>query len=245
MKLSQNTVLITGGASGIGFAFAERFLKAGSQVIICGRREDKLQEVRQQYPQLITKVADVASETDRLALLKWVKQEHPEVNVLVNNAGIQRRLSLTNLQEDWSTTHNELAINLDAPIHLSTLFIPHLRTKADAVIINVTSGLAFAALANIPIYCATKAALHSFTQSLRYQLAKDTAINVIEVVPPAVNTDLGGVGLHTFGVNLDEFADSIFQRLATDEQEIGFGTSEQIRNASRSEIDARFKAMNP
>ncbi|MDJ1505047.1 SDR family oxidoreductase [Xanthocytophaga agilis] len=245
MKLSQNTVLITGGASGIGFAFAERFLKAGSQVIICGRREDKLQEVRQQYPQLITKVADVASESDRLALLEWIKQEYPEVNVLVNNAGIQRRLSLTNLQEDWSTTHNELAINLDAPIHLSTLFIPHLRTKADAVIINVTSGLAFAALANVPIYCATKAALHSFTQSLRYQLAKDTAINVIEVVPPAVNTDLGGIGLHTFGVNLDEFADSIFQRLATDEQEIGFGTSEQIRNASRPEIDARFKAMNP
>ncbi|MDJ1468221.1 SDR family NAD(P)-dependent oxidoreductase [Cytophagaceae bacterium DM2B3-1] len=245
MKLSQNTVLITGGASGIGFAFAERFLKAGSQVIICGRREDKLQEVQQHYPQLITKVTDVASESDRLALLEWVKQEHPEVNVLVNNAGIQRRLSLTNLQEDWSTTHNELAINLDAPIHLSTLFIPHLRTKANAVIINVTSGLAFAALANVPIYCATKAALHSFTQSLRYQLAKDTAINVIEVVPPAVNTDLGGIGLHTFGVNLDEFADSIFQRLATDEQEIGFGTSEQIRNASRSEIDGRFKTMNP
>src|SRR5688572_22894861 len=123
MNLSANTVLITGGASGIGLAMAGQFLQAGSKVIICDLDEPALQEAKQQYPALETLVCDVGQETDRISLFDTVKKQFPEVNVLVNNAGIQRRLKLTEYEEDWHQTHQELAVNLEAPIHLSALFI--------------------------------------------------------------------------------------------------------------------------
>lgn len=243
MDITANTVLITGGASGIGWALAERFLQAGSQVLICGRRADKLQEAQQQYPQLQVRPCDVGQASDRVALLEWVRTEFPQVNVLINNAGIQRRVQLANGQEDWSLTEPEIAINLEAPIHLSTLFIPHLRQQPKAAIINVTSGLAFVPGAFAPIYSATKAALHSFTMSLRHQL-RNTAIEVIELVPPAVNTDLGGAGLHTFGVPVGDFADAMMTGIQAGALEIGYGTSEKNRTASRREIDEIFQQMN-
>ncbi|SHL77574.1 SDR family oxidoreductase [Hymenobacter psychrotolerans] len=242
MKLEGNTVLITGGASGIGLALAERFVKAGSKVIAVGRREDKLREAQRHLPGLHIWVCDVGRATERLALLAWVQQEFPRLNVLVNNAGIQRRVRLTE-PSDWETQQQELAINLEAPIHLSTLFVPHLREQRQPAIINVTSGLAFAPLVAAPVYSATKAALHSFTLSLRQQLAA-TPVRVLEIVPPAVNTDLGGPGLHTFGVPVHDFADSVMQRLAAGEEEVGYGTSEEARRASREQLDARFKLMN-
>jgi uncharacterized oxidoreductase len=112
-----------------------------------------------------------------------------------------------------------------------------------AAIVNIGSGLAFSPLAFVPVYCATKAALHSFTLSLRHQLAS-TPVQVIEIIPPAVDTDLGGPGLHTFGVPLNEFADAVFRRLGTDEVEIAYGMSEQASHASRAELDAIFQRMN-
>jgi len=160
----------------------------------------------------------------------------------VNNAGIQRRVRLSD-DEDWNETHTELAINLEAPIHLSRLFIPHLLKKPRAAIANVTSGLSFVPLASVPIYCATKAALHSFTLSLRHQLA-GTSIEVIEIIPPAVDTDLGGPGLHTFGVPLDEFADGAWAGLERGEIEIPFGFAAQASRASRAELDQTFARMN-
>lgn len=242
MQLSGNTILVTGGASGIGLAFARRFLDAGNTVIICGRREDKLREAAAQHPGLITHVCDLAQPGEREALIQWATTTHPALNVLVNNAGIQRRLRLGD-QENWTATREELAINLDAPIHLTRLAVPHLTTRTPAAILNVTSGLAFAPLARTPIYSATKAALHSFTMSTRHQL-KDTGIAVIEIVPPAVDTDLGGPGLHTFGVNVDEFADAVFGRLGGPEIEIGYGFAEGARNAPRPELDQIFQRVN-
>lgn len=115
MDISTNTVLITGGASGIGWALAERFLQAGSQVIVCGRRADKLQEAQQKYPQLHIRQCDVGQASERVALLDWVRSDFPQVNVLINNAGIQRRVQLANSQEDWTETQSEIAINLEAP----------------------------------------------------------------------------------------------------------------------------------
>jgi uncharacterized oxidoreductase len=242
MDLSSNTILITGGASGIGYAFARRFLEAGSEVIICGRREDKLQETKEKHPQIHIRVCDVAQETERHELFNWAISEFPRLNALVNNAGIQRRVKLTE-SEDWIQTEKEIAINFEAPIHLSKLFIPHLLRQKSPAILNVTSGLSFVPLANVPVYCATKAALHSFTLSLRYQLS-ETPIEVIEIIPPAVDTDLGGVGLHTFGVSLDEFADAVFERLAKGEREIAYGTAEKSSRASRQELDQIFRFMN-
>ena len=134
---------------------------------------------------------------------------------------------------------------MEAPIHLALLLTPHLRQQARPAIVNVTSGLSFAPAAFAPIYCATKAALHSFTLSLRHQLAP-IGIAVLEIVPPAVNTDLGGPGLHTFGVPVDDFADSVMARLAAGEQEVGYGTSEQARRLRlpRRKLDERFPAAD-
>ena len=243
MNLAVNTVLITGGASGIGLALAERFVKAGSTVIVCGRRADKLQEAELQLPGLVTRICNVGVAAERVALLAWVRSEFPTVNVLINNAGIQNRVPLATDTEAWETRQQEIIINLEAPIHLSILFINHLREQPDPAVINVTSGLAFAPAAFVPIYSATKAALHSFTLSLRHQL-KDTHIRVLEIVPPAVNTDLGGPGLHDFGVPVNEFADSVMERLAAGEMEVGYGSSEKSRLASREELDAAFQQMN-
>lgn len=244
MNLKGNTVLITGGASGIGLALAERFLKAGNKVIICGRREDKLREAQQQFPELHTRVCDVSSETDRVALFEGVSKEFPDLNVLVNNAGIQLRTDLTNMQISWKEQQYEIAINFEAPVHLAMLFIPFLQKQKDPVIINVTSGLAFNPGAFASVYSATKAALHSFTQTLRYQLSS-TNIKVIEVAPPAVNTDLSAPGLHTFGVPLDEFGDAVFEKLKTEELEFGYGTSETGRKANREEREQIFNRINP
>ncbi|MBC6988868.1 MULTISPECIES: SDR family oxidoreductase [Hymenobacter] len=243
MNLAANTILITGGASGIGLALAERFVKAGSEVVVCGRRADKLLEAQQKVPGLHTRVCDVAEVADRVALLEWVKANFPRLNVLVNNAGIQRRTQLAQNDEPWENHRQEITINVDAPIHLAMLFLPHLQQQQNPAIINVTSGLAFVPAAFVPIYSATKAALHSFTLSLRHQLA-NTPVQVLEVVPPAVDTDLGGPGLHTFGVPVDEFADSVMQRLANGETEVGYGFSEKSRLASRQEADAIFQQMN-
>ena len=242
MKLSGNTILITGGASGIGLAFTERFVAAGNEVIVCGRREDKLAEVKQRLPPIHTRVCDVASESERVALYEWAVAEFPALNVLVNNAGIQRRVDISQ-PESWERTRSEIAINLDAPIHLSQLFYPHLAAKDSSAIVNVTSGLSFVPLANVPVYCATKAALHSFTLSLRWQL-KDTPIEVIEVIPPAVDTDLQAPGLHTFGVNVDEFADHIFAGLKAGETEIAYGSALTGSRASREQLDSIYNQMN-
>lgn len=242
MNLNGNTILITGGASGIGLAFAERFLAAGNEVIVCGRREDKLIEAKEKHPQIHTRVCDVSQESERIALFEWATESFPAVNVLVNNAGIQRRVDLTE-NEDWKRTRAEIAINFEAPIHLSRLFTRHFLELENAAILNVTSGLSFVPFANVPVYCATKAALHSFTLSLRHQLL-NTPIRVVEIAPPAVDTDLGGVGLHTFGVNVDEFADAVFVRLANGETEIAYGTAEKASRASRAEQDEIFKFMN-
>ena len=242
MDLSHNTVLITGGASGIGLAIARRFQAAGSRVIICGRRAEKLDEARAGNPGFITRVADVATASGRDELMRWAVHAFPALNVLVNNAGIQRRLRLAD-SEAWDQTQEEIAINLEAPIHLAQLSIGHLSGQPKAAIINVTSGLSFSPLAAVPVYCATKAALHSFTLSLRHQL-KGTSIEVVEIIPPAVDTDLGGPGLHTFGANVDEFADAVMAKVAAGASEAAFGFAENSSHASREQLDALFERLN-
>lgn len=242
MQASGNTVLITGGSAGIGLALATRFLEAGNDVIVCGRRADKLEEAKSQYPALHTKVCDVSEAESREELFHWATSEFPKLNVLVNNAGIQQRINMLKPSLEWSHYKRELAANLDAPIHLSTLFISHLRKMQSASIVNVSSGLSITPAAFAPVYSATKAALHSFTMSLRLQLA-ETNIRVVEILPPAVNTDLGGAGLHTFGAPLDDFADSVFAEYQSGALEIGYGGTEQRARAMRDEIEPAMKQM--
>ncbi|AYV72013.1 SDR family NAD(P)-dependent oxidoreductase [Bacillus sp. PK3-056] len=244
MKLSDNTILITGGNAGIGLAFAERFIDAGNTVVVCGRREEALQQAKEKYPSLITYVSDLSVEAERVKLFEWVTAHYPEVNVLVNNAGIQQRFNVlkADAKNDWSYFNKEITINMEAAIQMSMLFAPYFSEKENAAIINVTSGLAFTPMVIAPIYSATKAAMHSFTVSLRHQLS-DTSIEVIEVAPPAVNTDLGGAGLHTAGEPLNEFADGIFQGLKEGKVEIGYGSSVNRLRMSRDEVDKHVENM--
>jgi uncharacterized oxidoreductase len=242
MELSGNTVLVTGGASGIGLALASRFLAAGSQVIVCGRREAALRAAAEAHPGLVTRVCDVAREDDRAALIAWATSEFPALDVLVNNAGVQRRFRLAE-PEPWAETRQEIAINLDAPVHLTLLLLPQLRARPRAAVVNVTSGLAFVPMASAPVYCATKAALHSFTLSLRHQLA-DSAVRVVEIIPPAVNTDLGAPGLHATGAPLEPFAAEVMARIAAGEEEIAYGAAEARSRAAHAAFDSMFERMN-
>lgn len=242
MKLSSNTILITGGSSGIGFALAERFAKSGSEVIICGRDNSKLEDVKKKFPKIITFQADLSIEAERISLYEQVAKHFPELNVLVNNAGIQQRVNFEKGAE-WSFVKQEIEINLSAQIHLTGLFIPFLKKAKESIIINITSGLAFAPLANVPVYCSTKAAFHSFTLSIRHQLAK-TSVKVIEVIPPSVQTDLGGKGLHDSGTPLKEFGDAVFEGLKQGNEEITYGYTSHSSRASREELDELFKRMN-
>ena len=175
MKLSGNTILITGGTSGIGLGFAEEFMKNKSKVIICGRRQERLKEIKKRYNNIETILCDVTVVEEREKLADYITKNFPEANVLINNAGIQLLGDLTDIKLD--KVNKEIETNLIAPIHLASLFTDHLKTKKDPAIINVSSGLAFVPLSFVPVYCATKAALHSITMSLRYQL-RETSIKV-------------------------------------------------------------------
>ena len=243
MKLDGNTLLITGGSAGIGLSLARHFHQAGSQVIICGRSQERLEQATKLLPGISTYCCDLGSEDDRIKLSDWVTKEHPTLNMLINNAGVQRYPKPAE-PAAWQPIAEEIAINLQAPIHLSNLLTPHLSRAQNAAIIMVTSGLAFAPLANAPVYSATKAALHSYTLSLRHHL-KSIGIQVLEIIPPAVNTDLGGPGLHIFGVNVDEFTASVIEQLLRSNMEATFGTSAFVSKASRSELDDVFNRVNP
>lgn len=239
MNLSNNKILITGGATGIGLGLAERFIKEGNTVLICGRRADALAEAAAKFPALITKQADVATEEGRVELYNWIVANHPDLNVLINNAGIQNWMKLSDA-DFFERAKQEIAVNIEGPVHLAQLFsnLPALQT-----LINVTSGLAFTPLVKTPVYSATKAFMRSFTLSLR-QLLKDKNIEVIEMIPPALNTDLGGKGLHDFAPPVSAFIDTIFEQLKQGKTELTFGFSEAMLNAGPEDLKQTFDRMN-
>jgi uncharacterized oxidoreductase len=240
MKLSGQKILITGGASGIGLGLTERFLTEGNTVIICGRRESVLQEVVDKYPTVMVHTCDLTSASEREALYFWVAKHHPDLNILVNNAGIQQWMNVTD-PDFYPRAMEELAINVEAPVHLTSLFL-HLDSLD--TIINVSSGLSFAPLTRTPVYSATKAFIHSFTLSLRY-LLKSRGIEVIELIPPALNTDLGGKGLHDFAPPVSEFITAVFEQLKEGKQEVTFGFSEAMIKAGPEELKQAFDRLNP
>jgi uncharacterized oxidoreductase len=240
MNLSNNKILITGGATGIGLGLTERFIQEGNRVIICGRRESVLKEVADKFPSVITRACDLAIESDRVKLFDWISEHHSDVNVLVNNAGIQNWMNVTD-GDFYQRAKNEIAINVEAPLHLTSLFI---NLNALSTVINVTSGLSFVPLSKVPVYSATKAFFHSFTLSLQY-LLKSKNIEVIEMIPPALNTDLGGKGLHDGQPSVADFVNSVFQQMKSGKTELTFGFSEKMVTATPEELKATFRRMNP
>jgi uncharacterized oxidoreductase len=240
MHMTGNTVLITGGGTGIGLAFAKRFVARGNRVVICCRRAEQLAAAKSETPALEIIQCDVSTEENRIDLADEVVAKFPALNVLMNNAGVGNRHAPVPQPQDWSKHRQEIAINLEAPMHLSFLLSPHLAKSASGGIINVSSGLGIVPMAAAATYCLTKAAVHSFSLTVRQQL-KATSLDVIEIIPPSVNSGAPGT---QHGVDLDAFADSMFERMEKGGTEIGYGTSEERRLASRAELDAYFEQLN-
>ena len=189
MQTSGNTILITGGGTGIGLALAEHFVRLENTVIVCGRRGDALEAAKRRIPELTIRECDLKKPLARGSLVNWVTKKFPNLNILVNNAGIQRAVDLTVGDRDLGEADAEIATNLIAPIHLTAMLAPHLARQKTAAIVNISSGLAFTPIATVPVYCATKAAIHSLSLSLRHQL-RNTSVRVFEIIPPVVPTDL-------------------------------------------------------
>ncbi len=247
MKLQGNTILITGGGSGIGRGLAEAFHQIGNTVIIVGRRQSALDRVTAASPGMQAITLDAA---DPLAIREFreaLTSRFPALNVLVNNAGIQSPEDLTKQPEELVDAEAMVTTNFLGPLRLTAALLPLLQNQPHATIMNVTSGLAFLPMAGVPAYCATKAAMHSYTQSLRYQL-RATAIEVIELIPPYVQTDLGPA--HAADARAMPLADFITEVLAIMRDdplatEIVVDRCKALRFAAESgKYDATFKGLN-
>jgi uncharacterized oxidoreductase len=191
MNTKGNTILITGGGSGIGRGLAEAFHKLGNQVVIAGRRREKLDEVTSAHHGMRSLTADMASADSIRSLAVQAATDFPSLNVVIHNAGVAKPEDLLNQREPLVDVDAMIATNLYGPIRLTAALLPVLRKQPQATIVTVSSGLAFVPRAQYPTYSATKAAIHSYTQSLRYQL-QGTSICVIELIPPYVQTHLTG-----------------------------------------------------
>jgi len=229
MKLNGRTILITGGSAGIGLAFARKFLELGNEVIVTGRREAVLDEVKAKYPKLHTIQSDVADPAQISALTARVKSDFPKLDVLMNNAGIMLHKNLKVPAADIAGLMAEVNVNVGGVISTTSAFIDLLRANKGTVI-NTSSALAFVPLPSAPIYSATKAAIHSYTQSLRFQL-EETGVEVIELMPPAVKTDMTADLAEGDGVTVittDELVKQSFASLEAGALEIRPGQSKQL-----------------
>ena len=228
MKLNGRTILITGGSTGIGLAFALKFLELGNEVIVNGRRQAVLDQVKAKHPKLHTIQSDVADPAQIAALAARVKSDFPKLDVLMNNAGIMLYKNLRAPAADLAGLMAEMNVNVGGVITTTSAFMDLLRANKGTVI-NTSSALAFVPLPSAPIYSATKAAIHSYTQSLRFQL-EETGVEVIELMPPGVKTDMttelaeGGVSV----ITTDELIKQSFAALEAGAVEIRPGQAKQL-----------------
>ena len=248
MKTNNNTILITGGATGIGLALAKQFIDNNNIVIICGRRQEKLNEAKAILPSLITFQCDISDIQQRRALFKTCVEQYPNLNILINNAGIQREIDFRKGENEYLNGDSETEINLEATFHLTAMLTPHLMKQSESAIINVSSGLAIVPLVIVPIYSATKAALHSFSISLRKQLA-DTSVKVFEILPPIVDTDLDrGArdkrGQTDKGISAEKVAVESINAMENDKFEIPIGIVKVLKIGSRINPKLFLKIIN-
>jgi len=214
MNLTGNTILITGGGSGIGRGLAQELHALGNLVVIAGRRRQTLEETTAANPGMKSLTLDIEDPAAIRAFAAQVAAEFPALNVLINNAGIMRPEDLLAQQADLTDAEAIVTTNLLGPIRLTAALLPHLQKQSRAAIVNVSSGLAFLPLALTPTYCATKAAIHSYTESLRYQL-RGTPIEVLELVPPYVQTYLMNGANDPLAMPLDQFIAEVMEILKT------------------------------
>ncbi|WP_425148728.1 SDR family oxidoreductase [Deinococcus sp.] len=249
MHMNGNTILITGGGSGIGRALAEAFMQRGNTVIIAGRRQNKLDEVTAANPGMKSALLDIEDAGAVQRFAEAIRAEYRALNVLINNAGIMRPEIVTDGTLD--TAEATITTNLLGPIRLTAALLPHLLTQPHAAVLTVSSGLAFMPMAATPTYSATKAAIHSYTQSLRHQL-RNAGVQVIELVPPYVQTELMGPGQATdpHAMPLAEYIAETLHLLETapDAQEILVERVKPLRyaeaNGSHQAFFERFNAVS-
>jgi uncharacterized oxidoreductase len=214
MKVTGNTILITGGGSGIGRGLAESFHALGNSVIIAGRRKQVLDETTAANPGMKSVVLDIEDRGSIRAVVSQLAKEYPGLNVVINNAGIMRAESLQAQADDLGDAEAMVTTNLLGPIRLTAALLPSLQKQPYSAIITVSSGLAFVPLSMTPTYCATKAAIHSYTQSLRYQL-KGSTTEVLELIPPYVATDLMDGASDPRAMPLKDFIAEVMEVLKT------------------------------
>jgi uncharacterized oxidoreductase len=242
MKLSGNTIFITGGGSGIGHALAEQLHKRGNQVIISGRRQDALDAATAANPGMKSITLDIEDPASIAAAVEKLTRDFPALNVLINNAGIMRPEDVKKGAVDDAEAI--VTTNLLGPIRITAALMPHFLKQPATTVINVSSGLAFVPLAMTPTYCATKAAIHSYTESLRYQL-QGTSIKVLEIIPPWVATELmGEKPTDPRAMPLDKYIAETMEILGTDAEEICVQNVLFLRNAAKGDEKALFKTFN-
>lgn len=250
MKLTGNTILVTGGTSGIGRALAEAFHARGNRVIVAGRRRALLDEITGSHPGMEALELDVEDEDSIRAAVSRIESDYSDVNVLFNNAGIMRPERLTSEGADGSIWQSTIATNITAVLHLNEALLPTLMRNRDATIITTTSGLAFVPRGDFPAYCASKAFLHSWLQSLRYQL-RGAGVEVLELAPPYVQTELTGTRQagDPAAMPLADFVQEVMACLEaglTPEGEILVERVKPLRFAERTGTYAdRYAALNP
>jgi uncharacterized oxidoreductase len=189
MELENSTVLITGGTSGIGLELVKQLSGQGANIIITARNPDLLNETKKRFPNIHCFQSDVSNPADIEQLYKDVTRQFPDLNIIINNAGLMRLIDLQDTTLDLANMNREIATNLSGTIQMVHQFLPHLIKKKSAAIVNVSSGIAFMTYSSAPVYSASKAGVHAYTQALRLQL-EDTNVRVFEVIPPGVNTNL-------------------------------------------------------
>jgi len=242
MKLTGNTILITGGGTGIGRGLAGEFVRRGNEVVICGRRQDKLDEACRGVPGLRAHRCDVSDGADRQRLFEAIAADGLAINVLINNAACMRPYDFREPNGlDVEGLHQDVAANFVAPMEMVRLFLPMLGEHECATIINVSSPGGIVPVSRFPVYCASKAAMISFTRSLRHQLAE--AIEVIALYPPSVDTAMmTDVGLPT--VSVDACNREVMKRLARGHDEIWIGEARYIPILSRLMPKRIFRIVN-
>ena len=246
MKTTGNTILITGGGSGIGRGLAEAFHALGNHVIIAGRRRQALDETTAANPGMTSLTLDIGDPASIRSFAAELATRYPALNVLINNAGIMRFEKLRAQQDSLAGAEAIVATNLLGPIRLTAALLPLLQKQAYSAIMNVSSGLAFVPLAPTPTYCATKAALHSYTQSLRYQLQGSTT-EILELIPPYVATHLLNGAADPRAMPLDKFIAEVMEILLTQPAatEICVEYVQRLRFAAESgHYDSIFRGLN-
>lgn len=246
MKTTNNTVLIIGGSAGIGFEIAKQLHAAGNELIITGRNKQRLQSALSYLPGATCIVSDIASEKDTEALVEKIKEEFPQLNIVINNAAAANIYPLTEEHDDsFDIISNEIHTNYLSIIRLNSKLLPLLQQQPEAAIVNVTSVVAYVP-GSLATYSASKAALHSYTQSLRYELLqKYPNIKVFELFPPLVNTEFSAPIGGANGISPTVVAEEFVNGLASDAYEIRVGKTEDIYRLSLANPEAAFAALHP